>query len=982
MSFSPEEWPAAKVRQTYLDFFTNKAKHTAVPSSPVVPIDDPTLLFTNAGMNQFKPIFLGNVDPASPLASLTRATDSQKCIRAGGKHNDLDDVGKDTYHHTFFEMLGNWSFGDYFKEEAITWAFQLLTEVFHLPKDRIYASYFGGDEAAGLAADEEAKAIWLRLLPAERVLPFDMKDNFWEMGETGPCGPCSEIHFDRIGGRDAAALVNADDPMVIEIWNLVFIQYNRKDANTLQPLPAKHVDTGMGFERIASILQGVQSNYDTDIFMPLFAAIQRECPSAPAYAGKLGEEDRAAGSQDMAYRVIADHIRTLVFAINDGAEPNNLGRGYVLRRIVRRAVRFGQQCLGAPRGFFSNLVKDVVALMGDAFPELRNDPAHIEMVIAREEALFLRTLDHGTKRLTKELALLEKGQALGGDVMFDLYSTYGFPKDLTVLMAEEQGVACDEAGYDRAAAEFVQVSKDARVAAQAGSGASPGVSAAAAAALGVHAVADLKEMAHVSVTDDSPKYDADRPSASDGLAGTIVALRVYDEATTEWTFVPKVAADSTSRAVGVVLDRTPFYAEAGGQIGDTGEILAEAGEGVVLRLDVSDTQSAGGYVVHGCYFSSTKPGASIAVGDAVTALVDADTRAKTTANHTATHLLNWALRNVVGKHVSQRGSKVEAGVARFDFSNDGPVTPEQLAEVDRKCAAFIAAKETVYWADVALERAREINGLTAVFGEKYPDPVRVVSIGRPVEHLLADPTHDWGTKYAIEFCGGTHMRNTGLAKSFATVSEGALAQGIRRVVCLTGDLARQAFQSADELDGQVRLLAARFGKIPADEWDTQRKEVAAAVDAARIPVYRRIAARKQVADLVAKAMKEAKAAAAGKLAELKTTVAAEVADLADGSNVVRLFTDSSVDIKTLNNLTSLYTDKKIAVMMISVTGKATAAVPKEREAEVHAGNWIKAAVAPGGGKGGGKAGKAAGSFTDVSKVDEVVAAARAFAKLD
>ncbi|VAX40930.1 Alanyl-tRNA synthetase, partial [hydrothermal vent metagenome] len=428
----------AQIRQTFLDYFVEQHSHRFVPSSPVIPHDDPTLLFANAGMNQFKPAFLGQVAPGDSLDGVTRAANTQKCIRAGGKHNDLDDVGKDTYHHTFFEMLGNWSFGDYFKAEAIEWAWDLLTRVYGLPGEQMYATYFEGDEKAGLEPDHEARDLWLRYLPPERVLPGNMKDNFWEMGETGPCGPCSELHFDRLGERDAASLVNADDPDVIEIWNLVFIQYDRQTGGSLVNLPAQHVDTGMGLERLASLIQGVTSNYDTDAFTPIFAAIERLTHDTRGYHGKLGADD--PDSHDMAYRVIADHIRTLTFAITDGAVPSNEGRGYVLRRILRRGVRFGRQMLNAQTGFFSELVPVVVETMGEAFPELRKNPEQVIEIIKEEEESFGRTLDRGIKRFEEAAAA---NTSITGPDAFQLYDTYGFPLDLTVLMAEERGLTVD-----------------------------------------------------------------------------------------------------------------------------------------------------------------------------------------------------------------------------------------------------------------------------------------------------------------------------------------------------------------------------------------------------------------------------------------------------------------------------------------------------------------------------------------------------------
>ncbi|MFN9992679.1 MAG: alanine--tRNA ligase, partial [Phycisphaerales bacterium] len=450
-------WSTEQIRRTFIEYFAHKQSHSFIPSSPSVPLDDPTLLFTNAGMNQFKPIFLGTVDPKTDMGKMRLAVNSQKCIRAGGKHNDLEDVGKDTYHHTFFEMLGNWSFGDYFKKEAVEWSFELLTKVFGISRDRLYATYFEGNPKLGLPPDEETRQLWLQFLPADHVIPGNMKDNFWEMGDTGPCGPCTEIHYDRIGDRNAANLVNTSDPDVIEIWNNVFIQFNRESDGSLKPLPAKHVDTGMGLERLVSVLQNVRSNYDTDVFAPIFASIER-LTGARSYMGRLGDADK--DNIDTAYRVIADHVRTLTFAITDGAMPSNVGRGYVLRRILRRAVRYGRQMLNARNGFFSQLVPVVVERFGDAFPELRKDPAKVAAIILEEEESFGRTLDRGIKLFEGVAADAAKsGNVIPGVEAFKLYDTYGFPLDLTELMASERGLTVDRAGFEAEQLKAQEVSR-------------------------------------------------------------------------------------------------------------------------------------------------------------------------------------------------------------------------------------------------------------------------------------------------------------------------------------------------------------------------------------------------------------------------------------------------------------------------------------------------------------------------------------------
>merc|ERR1719316_2232950 len=466
LSLQTGPWPADRVRQVYLDFFAARG-HTFVQGCPVVPFQDPSLLFINSGMAQFKPIFQGNVDPTSPLASLVRAANSQPCVRAGGKHNDLEDVGFDTYHHTLFEMLGNWSFGDYFKEDAVAWAWELLTEVYGLPADRFYATYFEGDETQGLKPDLETRDLWTKFLPADRVLPGNAKDNFWEMGDTGPCGPCSELHYDRIGGRNAASLVNMDDPDVLEVWNLVFMQFNREVGGNLRPLPAKSVDTGMGFERLVSIMQDRRSNYDTDVFVPIFADIQR-ITGAPPYGGKLGDED--PDRIDTAYRVIADHIRTLSCAIADGAVPSNEGRGYVLRRILRRAVRYGRQMLGAEEGFFAALVPSVVSSLGGTFPELQAQQAQVQAVIAEEESAFSSMLSRGIKEFNSRAEALKAAGKSGfdGEAAFFLYDSMGFPLDLTELMAREAGFTVDTSGFEAAMAAQKERSAAVAVAAKGG----------------------------------------------------------------------------------------------------------------------------------------------------------------------------------------------------------------------------------------------------------------------------------------------------------------------------------------------------------------------------------------------------------------------------------------------------------------------------------------------------------------------------------
>ncbi|CDY42520.1 BnaC06g03380D [Brassica napus] len=760
------QWPAKTVRDTYFDFFKGKG-HKFWPSSPVVPHNDPTLLFANAGMNQYKPIFLGTADPNTELSKLTRACNTQKCIRAGGKHNDLDDVGKDTYHHTFFEMLGNWSFGDYFKKEAIEWAWELLTKVYGLPTDRIYATYFGGDEKAGLQPDNEARDIWLKFLPPGRVLPFGCKDNFWEMGDTGPCGPCTEIHYDRVGNRDAASLVNNDDPTCLEIWNLVFIQFNRESDGSLKPLPAKHVDTGMGFERLTSVLQNKMSNYDTDVFMPIFDDIQKATGARP-YSGKVGVED--VDRVDMAYRVVADHIRTLSFAIADGSRPGNEGREYVLRRILRRAVRYGKEILKAEEGFFNGLVSSVIRVMGDTFTELKEHEKKITEIIKEEEASFCKTLAKGIEKFQKAGQAVQ-GNTLSGEDAFVLWDTFGFPLDLTQLMAEERGLLVDVDGFNKAMEEARERSRSAQNKQAGGS-----------IVMDADATSKLHK-AGVLATDDSFKYTWFKDHESEVKA-------IY----TGSAFLQSSAAGDN---VGLVLTSSSFYAEQGGQIFDTGLI-----EGSFGTFNVCNVQIFGGFVLHIGYLS--KETGVVSVGDKVTCKVDYERRKLIAPNHTCTHMLNFALKEVLGDHIDQKGSIVLPEKLRFDFSHVGkPVDPEDLRKIEAIVNKQIKDELDVFSKESVLSEAKRIKGLRAVFGEVYPDPVRVVSIGRQVEDLLADPENDEWSSLSSEFCGGTHITNTREAKAFTLLSEEGIAKGIRRVTAVTTECAFDALNEASSLEKEV-----------------------------------------------------------------------------------------------------------------------------------------------------------------------------------
>ncbi|KAK8851747.1 tRNA synthetases class II (A)-domain-containing protein [Apiospora arundinis] len=775
-----KQWTGVGVRKTFFEFFEQRG-HTIVPSSSVVPHDDPTLLFTNAGMNQFKPIFLGSIASTNDMSKLKRAVDSQKCIRAGGKHNDLDDVGKDSYHHTFFEMLGNWSFGDYFKKEAIGWSWELLTKVYGLDPNRLYVTYFEGNAEMGLEPDLEAKELWQSVgVPEDHILPGNMKDNFWEMGDQGPCGPCSEVHYDKVGGRNAAHLVNMDDPLVVEVWNNVFMQFDRQADKSLRPLPAKHIDTGMGFERLVSALQDKISNYATDIFTPLFAKIQ-EVTGAREYTDKYGKDD--VDGIDTAYRVVADHIRLLTFAISDGATPNNDGRGYVVRRVLRRGSRYARKYFNVEIGsFFSKILPALVEQMGEQFPEIVKKQNDVKEILDEEEEAFAKTLDRGEKQFEKYAtqALNSGSKKLTGADVWRLYDTFGFPEDLTKLMAEERQLSIDEEEVAVAREKAREASKSVKNSVQ------------TFAKLNVHQIAELKDQLKIPTPDDEAKF----------LKGDIKAKVQLIYTGTEFKKSSKDLPPNTP--FGILLDKTNFYAEQGGQVADTGRLVIDD----VAEFKVLDTQQFGGYIVHNGYLEYGQ----LNSGDEVIAEYDELRRQPIRNNHTGTHILNHSLREVLGDDINQKGSLVDQDKLRFDFSHKTGVTIPELKKIEDLSNSYVQQNCKIYSKEVELDVAKQINGVRAVFGETYPNPVRVVSVGIDVDMLLETPENPEWRKVSVEFCGGTHVDQTGIIKDLVIVEESGIAKGIRRIVAYTGDAAHAVQREAIEFGKRIdRIEAMPFG---------------------------------------------------------------------------------------------------------------------------------------------------------------------------
>lgn len=698
------------IRANFIKFFESK-QHQYVPSSPIVVKDDPTLMFINAGMNQFKDLFLGNKE-----AEYNRVANSQKCLRVSGKHNDLEQVGLDTYHHTMFEMLGNWSFGDYFKKEAIAWAWELLVDVFNLPENRLYVSVFGGDKAENLDLDQEAFDLWKPIVGEDRIIFGSKKDNFWEMGDTGPCGPCSEIHIDlrpqqevdNVPGKD---LVNMDHPLVVEIWNLVFMQYNRLASGELQNLPAQHVDTGMGFERLTMAIQNKQSNYDTDIFQPLIREIAKT-------AGIVYGENK---EKDIAIRVIADHIRAITFAVADGQLPGNNKAGYVIRRILRRAVRYGYTFLGFNEPFLFNLLPILVQQFGDIYPEVAGQEAFISKVIQEEEVSFLRTLANGLKKLDQiKHRLGGKNKEVDGEIVFELYDTYGFPVDLTSLIARENGLSIDEEGFQKEMGMQQQRSKKAA----------------------------NQETGDWTVL----------------LEDTDVQFVGYDQTIADAKIIKyRQVTEKNKTVYHIILNNTPFYAESGGQIGDVGYIETD-GE----KTGIIDTKKENDLIIH---FAKKLPANLKAT---FKCLVNEKKRLLTMDNHSATHLLHAALREVLGQHVQQKGSFVSDEILRFDFSHFAKMTEEEIGtaekRVNEKIRSNIPLEEK---RNVPIEEAKAL-GAMALFGEKYGNFVRVITFDKD---------------YSVELCGGTHVQATGEIGYFKIISEGSIAAGVRRIEALTAEKA-------------------------------------------------------------------------------------------------------------------------------------------------------------------------------------------------
>jgi alanyl-tRNA synthetase len=991
---------SAEIRQSFLDFFRQK-KHTIVPSSSLLP-DAPNLLFTNAGMNQFVPIFLGQ---QKPPWKPPRVVDTQKCIRAGGKHNDLEDVGLDTYHHTFFEMLGNWSFGDYFKKEAIEWAWELLVERWKFPAQRLYATVYQPGPGEPSDFDQEAHDHWARLFreadldPKVHVLSSGKADNFWMMGDTGPCGPCSEVHVDLTPDGDTRGdLVNKEDPSCIEIWNLVFIQFNANPDGTFTPLPQRHVDTGMGFERAVAIIQGTNnltdfsrtiSNYETDVFHPIFDELERL--SGKNYASTLPTVGRLCATPaadtaalqnqneqekiDVAFRVIADHIRALSFAIADGIIPSNEGRGYVLRRILRRAVRYGRT-LGFHEPFFFKLVAVVAKTMGDVFPEVRTRQPKIKETIRREEEAFNKTLDTGTKLFEEAvseieglpLALRDDGspaefyaskrsaldpagakivlgsfkraadgtiaKTISAEVTFKLYDTYGFPLDLTELMARERGLNVDVAGFER----LMEEQRDRARKAQ-----------------------KKQVIALASGLSFSGDLEARKQPPPEQISET--KFLGYDFLETE-AVVQTVLPQQDSKALGVVLDQTALYAQMGGQVGDRGLLHVPGHDWTeVGQLRVIDTQKFGDIVVH---LAEIIQGRAPEPGEAVRVAVDADRRKLIQGHHTVTHLLHWALHEVVSRDASQKGSYVGPDKLTFDFSS-APLSPEQKRDVEKLVNEKIAENAPVSWTEISFAEAKQRKDIIQFFGEKYGDTVRVLQIGGAPRALDG---------YSMELCGGTHVRSTGEIGPFRIVKEEAIAAGTRRIEAVAGDAARVwAKQEAARQQEKFEVLARKkpdIAALPGFQDDAATAEMLKQIDLCAAHLEKIDTDVREWEKKTAKSVE----------AELKSRaaqIASELARSHAGENVC-VAEVGEADGKLLQGVVDALKSKFKGPIFLAGTRDGSVAliayVPSTLTGKFQANKLIQQIAPIVGGKGGGRPENAQGAGKNASKINEALSKAR------
>ena len=912
---------SSEIRQSFLDFFREK-KHTIVPSSSLLP-DSPNLLFTNAGMNQFVPIFLGQQKcPYDP----PRAVDTQKCIRAGGKHNDLDDVGLDTYHHTFFEMLGNWSFGDYFKEEAIAWAWELVIDRWKLPPQRLYATVYKPGPGEPSEFDQEAHDHWATLFrkagldPAVHIVNGNKKDNFWMMGDTGPCGPCSELHVDLTpDGNTRGKLVNSDDPRCIEIWNLVFIQFNANPDGTFAPLPQRHVDTGMGFERVTAIRQGTKnfsdfsgtiSNYETDVFRPIFDEIEKL--SGKKYGSTLPKGKSAGDTEqekiDIAFRVIADHIRTLSFAIGDGIQPSNEGRGYVLRRILRRAVRYGRT-LDFHEPFFFRLIDVVAKTMGDVFPEVRSNQVKIQETIKREEESFNRTLDKGIELFEREVSRLE-GTQIGGAFAFRLYDEQGFPIDLTQLMARERGLTIDVAGFDKLMDEQRSRGR----------------------------AAQKKE--EITLSNVQTLFGPTKFVGFDQLEVTET----------------KYSVDGDQ----LFLETSPFYAEMGGQVGDTGQVETASGKTVVIT---NTLKGPGGVFVH----KVKEPDALQNPSDIPKRFaVDVPRRRAIERHHTVTHLLHWALHEVVSRDAAQKGSYVGPEKLTFDFSS-AALTPQQKRDVETLVNERIAETAQVSWKEIPYVEAKQRSDIQQFFGDKYGDLVRVVQIGGEPRELNG---------YSMELCGGTHVRSTNEIKSFRIVSESAIAAGVRRIEAVAGDVVIDwaAGEAARQQEKFEMLSRKKPGLPPLSDFSRGAKpDVALAAIDLRVVQLEKIEA--EVRDFEKQSAKEAGAEMQGRAAKIAGEL---LAAHGGGSSVVAAVPEA--DGKLLQAVVDALKSKINGPVFLAGAKEGRvaliAAVPKELTSKFQANKLIQETAPIVGGKGGGRPENAQGAGNDAGKIEAALAEAK------